>query len=87
MTSVQSRDRETLYDVMRRHIRPGSIIISDGWTAYATLVELPEGYIHKAVNHSENFVGTVSGAHTNIVESLWQKFKLRHNVDYSTCLS
>uniref|UniRef100_A0A914YHK4 ISXO2-like transposase domain-containing protein n=1 Tax=Panagrolaimus superbus TaxID=310955 RepID=A0A914YHK4_9BILA len=84
MTPVESRDRETLYAVIRRHIRPDSIIISDCWAAYATLGQLPEGYIHRTVNHSENFVDPVTGVHTNTIESLWQKFKLRHKVDYGT---
>uniref|UniRef100_A0A914PC61 ISXO2-like transposase domain-containing protein n=1 Tax=Panagrolaimus davidi TaxID=227884 RepID=A0A914PC61_9BILA len=84
MLPVQARNRDTLFPLIRRHIAPGSIISSDGWAAYATLGELPEGYVHKTVIHSENFVDPVTGTHTQSIESVWQKFKERHKHEYGT---
>uniref|UniRef100_A0A914YER6 ISXO2-like transposase domain-containing protein n=1 Tax=Panagrolaimus superbus TaxID=310955 RepID=A0A914YER6_9BILA len=56
MVPVNRRDRDTLIPLIQRHIRPGSIICSDRWAAYANIGELPEEYEHRTVNHSENFV-------------------------------
>ncbi|KAI1700716.1 hypothetical protein DdX_16525 [Ditylenchus destructor] len=50
----------------------------------ADLYDLPEGYQHYTVNHSENFVDPESGKHTQRIESEWQKFKMRHKKEYGT---
>ncbi|GFR75005.1 hypothetical protein ElyMa_000444600 [Elysia marginata] len=48
------RDTEMLIPIIRKFIRPGSIIYSDSWPAYRKLSEL--GYGHNAVNHKKHFV-------------------------------
>ncbi|KAL6724065.1 hypothetical protein ANCDUO_01670 [Ancylostoma duodenale] len=72
---VRRRDAPTLLRIICRYVRPGSIIMSDCWRAYNNLTRLPQGYQHVAVNHSLHFVDPTTGAHTQNVESLWQKFK------------
>lgn len=56
----------------------GSTIYSDLWKAYETIEEIPGmNFRHLTVNHSENFVDPVTGAHTQSIESLWGKVKYR----------
>ncbi|KAK6039433.1 hypothetical protein COOONC_23061 [Cooperia oncophora] len=57
-----------------KNIRPGTSIISDSWRANQISM-LPQAYRHLTVNHRLNFVDPQSGAHTQNVESLWQKYK------------
>ena len=57
---------------------------SDCWAAYGGIEDLPEGYQHYTVNHSENFVDPETGANTQLIESEWQKFKARHKKEYGT---
>uniref|UniRef100_A0A914PPR3 Uncharacterized protein n=1 Tax=Panagrolaimus davidi TaxID=227884 RepID=A0A914PPR3_9BILA len=54
------------------------------WAAYGKIPDLPEGYQHFTVNHSENFVGPLTNANTQKAESKWQKFKHRHKSEYGT---
>lgn len=70
---VDKRDAATLIPIIQRWIKPGTTIISDCWRAYNSLTEL--GYIHLTVNHSENYVDPITGAHTNRIESTWRAIK------------
>lgn len=74
---VVRRNEETLLDVIRRKILPGTIIMSDMWGGYQNIENrLPEyGYRHFTVNHSENFVNPITGAHTQSIESFWSVTK------------
>ena len=68
------RNRETLFPIITKYILPGSVIVSDCWTAYNTLSE--EGYQHWRVNHSLNFVDPEDKAiHTQNIERLWRDVK------------
>uniref|UniRef100_A0A914QR49 ISXO2-like transposase domain-containing protein n=1 Tax=Panagrolaimus davidi TaxID=227884 RepID=A0A914QR49_9BILA len=84
LVHVERRDALTLLPIIQRYIRPGTTIISDLWRAYGGISRLPEGYNHYTVNHSQNFVDPETGAHTNKIESEWQKFKMRHKAEYGT---
>jgi transposase-like protein len=75
MESVEKRDAATLLPIIQRVCLPSTIIVSDGWAAYSRIHE--QGYEHKVVNHSENFVDPVTGAHTQHIESYWAKSKQR----------
>lgn len=59
-------------------------IYSDLWRAYGGIERLPHGYTHWRVNHSQNFIDPATGANTQRIESLWQKFKHRHKKEYGT---
>jgi len=65
---VQNNKKETLQPEIRRHVKPGSPISSDGHKSYAGLSD--KGYIHKSVDHS---IGQyVKGEfHTNGMEGVW----------------
>ena len=51
---VPKRDKRTLLPLIIKHIIPGTEIWSDEWKAYESLRQ--HGFLHKTVNHSENFV-------------------------------
>ena len=76
---VERRDAATLLRNIQHFIEPESVIASDMWKGYDRIENLPQGYQHIRVNHSENFVNPDNPtAHTQSIESLWQKFKQRH---------
>lgn len=63
------RKSEKKFSYLWRHVthtHTGTMVISDCWKAYNCLEK--EGYQHLTVNHSYNFVGPKSKAHTNIIE-------------------
>lgn len=47
--------------------------MSDCWKTYDCLNN--EGFTHKTVNHSKNFVDPDSGAHTQHIERLWRDIR------------
>ena len=73
------RSAARLLPLIQEHIAPCSIIHSDGWAAYNGIVNLPvqPPYQHLVVNHSENFVGPITDACTNLVENYWKNCKRR----------
>ena len=72
---VEKRDARTLIPILRRFVRPGSIIYSDCWKAYDRIEEIQESgffcYQHDKVNHSVSFKCPITGAHTNTCEGAW----------------
>lgn len=72
---VLRRDRQTLHNLIQAEVEPGTTLHSDEWPAYKGIDQ--HGYVHKTVNHSENFVDPESGAHTQLIESLWTTLKLK----------
>ena len=48
--------------------------MSDGWSAYSGISDLPEEYEHEVVNHSEEFINS-DGFHTNNIEAMWNVVK------------
>ena len=59
------RDHHVLTPLIKQRVRPGTLIITDGWRAYLNLT------------HSQNFVNPRTGAHTNTTEGCWFHVK-RH---------
>ncbi|XP_036416756.1 uncharacterized protein LOC118800595 [Colossoma macropomum] len=70
---VKRRNKQTLLPIIKQHVRPQSVIISDEWRAYSTLSQV--GYVHHTVNHSVNFVDPVTGNHTQHIERAWNTYK------------
>lgn len=69
MVVVPDRTRDTLLPIIQQYIRSGTTIVSDEWRAYCAIPTL--GYTHLTVNHSQNFVDPVTGAHTQSIEGYW----------------
>jgi len=67
---VETRDRATILDVLARHIRPGSILVTDCWRGYTGIAEHLQ-VSHITVNHSETFKDEVTGVCTNHIEGTW----------------
>lgn len=71
--SVPDRSEKTLLPIIKKYIRPGSVILSDCWKAYNNLQQA--GFQHNTVNHTYNFVDPDTGAHTQNIERLWGSAK------------
>jgi hypothetical protein len=63
------RDASTLLTLIKKHVAPGSTIVTDLWRGYFGLEG--EGFYHLTVNHAQEFINPVSGANTQIIESSW----------------
>lgn len=72
-STVEDRSKNTLLQIIKDNIKPGTTVISDYWKAYDCLEE--EGFEHLKVNHSLHFVDPETGAHTNTIESTWRALK------------
>ena len=77
MIPVENRTKDTLLEIIKRWVRPGSIIMSDGWSAYKCLQN--NGFNHLVVNHSNEYKDPLTGAHTNTIEGLWMHAKRERN--------
>ncbi|KAF1767306.1 hypothetical protein GCK72_007265 [Caenorhabditis remanei] len=76
MFVVPRRNRRTLFPLIQAHVRPQTLIVSDGWKAYGGLKTLQQKYDHKWVNHKVNFVDPMDRrVHTQGIESTWNAFK------------
>ena len=70
----RERTADNLIPLIIKYIKPQSVIISDKWRAYNKLDQL--GYVHKSVNHSDNFVDPEDpSVHTQNIERLWRDIK------------
>ncbi len=76
MEIVNARNCDTLLPIIQKVVLQGTTIHSDQWKAYAK-IEQTLGLSHATVNHSVNFVDPVTGAHTQAIESYWNKHKIR----------
>lgn len=70
---VESRDMQTLNALCLQYVKPGSIVVTDGWRGYAEF-KRNEDFSHKSVNHSIEFVNA-EGYHTNNIEGTWSGMK------------
>jgi transposase-like protein len=67
---IPNTKRDTLHDVIRSHVEPGTAVYTDAWTAYRNLG--PE-FVHGFVDHAESYVN--GAVHTNGLENFWALFK------------
>jgi hypothetical protein len=67
---VPNIDRDTLQAQVLRNVKYGSNVYSDASTSYSHLSRM---YIHKFVNHAEEYVN--GRVHTNGLENFWSLFK------------
>ena len=74
-----SRSRKLLLPIIKKHCKEGTIFCSDGWKAYDKLEQHLdiEDIIHYPVNHSNNYVDPVTGAHTQTIEGFWRQCKAK----------
>ena len=70
LVEVSHRDAATLLPIIANHVKPGSIVYSDEWSAYNQLSATTR-HIHHTVNHLLYFVHPATGAHTQGVEGMW----------------
>ena len=66
--------RSTLMPIIRKQVRPDSVVYTDGFSAYDTLDVA--GFEHHRIDHGETLVSE-SGAHINGIENFWSQAK-RH---------
>ena len=78
------RDMDTLEPLIIAHIKPGTTIMTDGWSSYNSIESLTDSngqllnYKHEVVNHNENFVNPENEeVHTQKVERFWGDLKDR----------
>jgi len=80
---VLYRKREILINIVKKHVKPGSLILSDRFSAYwnnrtspPTSHLIPHGYLHLGINHSIHFVSDINNQiHTNTIERVWRSLK------------
>ncbi|MBD2843551.1 IS1595 family transposase [Erythrobacter rubeus] len=70
---VPDRKRATLHRHIRRHVRPGSSVITDDWLGYKKLEQV--GYHHISVNHSLGYFFDEFGRSTNEIETFWASMR------------
>jgi transposase-like protein len=70
---VNNREKETLHELIKRYIRPGSTIYSDSWKGYYGLNRL--NYVHKTINHTKHMYDPRTRVHTNHIENSWFQLK------------
>ena len=70
---MPDRKIETLDGIIKKFVKPGTIIVSDTFSSYKKLAVRHEQYEHDMVNHSKNYKDPVTGACTNTVEGKWNQ--------------
>ena len=74
---VEDRRAETLIGHIQQRVHPGTEIWTDEFASYRRLATgggVPQ-YVHRTVNHSQNFVDPHTGVCTNAVEAFWSRLK------------
>ena len=86
LQKVPDRRRETLENLIKQWILPGTLIISDGWASYANIENIDGGiYQHEVILHQENFVDELyDDIHTQNIENLWMRMKMKIRRQYGT---
>ncbi|KAK2961933.1 putative transposase [Blattamonas nauphoetae] len=76
---VDSRTQSSTKDVIMRHIEPGSIINTDGWSGYDWIgTDKSQTFTRQKVIHKHNEWVGPDGATTNHIEAKWRM--VRHSI-------
>jgi transposase-like protein len=67
---IEEADQETLHKHVKRNVRRGSEVFTDGWASYEGL---DARYVHNVINHAEKYVD--GQIHTNGIENFWSLLK------------
>ncbi|CAH8863413.1 unnamed protein product [Trichobilharzia szidati] len=70
MEMVPNRSDVFLLPIIKRLVKPGSIIYTNNWSGYGQLSEM--GYVHHIVEDSSGFVDPTTGKRTESIEKLWR---------------
>jgi hypothetical protein len=68
---VDDRSANTILQLLRTYVLPGSIVYTDCWRVYRKQDLESIGCTYVTVNHEEGFVDHVSGCCTNTIEGIW----------------
>ena len=77
MRLVARRDAATLLSIIQNHVAPGTIIHSGQGAMYNRVGTLPGVVSHGTVNHSIEFVNSITGVHIHNIESYWNRVKTK----------
>jgi transposase-like protein len=70
---VENRNAETLYYVVKDHVREDSELFGDSWRGYSRIAQ---DFRLRTVYHSRHFVDPENPIiHTNNIERLWRSLK------------
>ena len=69
---VTDTSGNTLKALIYALIKPGSIVVTDGWKGYKGISNM---YYHKIVNHNKGSYKNKEGYHTNGIEGFWSMLK------------
>jgi len=72
---IPNAKKESVMPIIRRVVRSGADIYTDGWSSYDALAVY--GYNHKKVKHEDNEFAREDGTHINGIESFWSFAKRR----------
>ena len=72
---IPNAKKESLMPIIRRVVKSGSDIYTDGWSSYDALAIY--GFNHKKVKHEDNEFVKEDGTHINGIESFWSFAKRR----------
>jgi hypothetical protein len=67
LVEVQDRSAETLLEIIRTDVLPGSEVHTDLFRGYSG-ISRELGLVHKTVNHSIHFTDPETGVNTNTIE-------------------
>ena len=76
MEVVPDHRTATLLPLTQAHAASGTIIHSDEWSGYCRAGRFSNGSAHETVNHSIEFVDSTTRAHTQSIESYWNRSKI-----------
>jgi len=66
---IQDRTKQTLLQVIRKHVKPGLIIYTDLWKGYAGLSK------DVVFQYSQHFKDSETAVHANTIEGTWNVLK------------